>query len=118
MADHTVQRFEHHQIGPLLDCRWQRSGNIGAELDRRHLGCIQRGNVVRQRGLEPAVADRSGLEIMGEAADLGGGVPQARGQPFGVLLVWRTSGHALAQGLGRESCSGQQRGDSIMQVAP
>ena len=21
MADHIVQRFEHHQIGPLLNCR-------------------------------------------------------------------------------------------------
>jgi hypothetical protein len=92
----------------------QRCSDVGVELDLWHLGCLECCDVVSQRCLEPAVAHRGG---MGEAPDLGGGVPQAHGQPFGVFLVGGAGGHAFAQCFGGQSGSGQQWGDAVVQVA-
>jgi hypothetical protein len=44
---------------------------------------------------------------MGEAPDLGGGIPQPRSQPLGILLVSCARGHALAQRLGCQPRAGQ-----------
>ena len=85
--------------------------------DLWHLGCLERGDVVCQRCLEPAIVYWCGLQVVREPPDFGGGVPQPGGEPFGVFLVGGAGGHAFAQCFGGQSGSGQQWGDAIVQVA-
>jgi hypothetical protein len=118
MLHHVVHRLECHQVGGLLHSRRQRSSDLSAEPDARHLGRVERGDVVRQRCREPAIPHWCGLQVVGEPSDLGGGVPQADVELLGILLVGSARSHSLAQRLGRKPCSGKQRGNAIVQVAP
>jgi hypothetical protein len=47
MPDHVVQRLEYDEIGTLgYGCR-QRSGDVDAESDMRHLRSVESGDIVR-----------------------------------------------------------------------
>ena len=53
VTDHVVQRLEHDEVGGLGMPGRQWSGDVGMEADFRHLGCVERGDVVGQRRFEP-----------------------------------------------------------------